>query len=74
MKEYIDPKIEDEFTVKNGLIVPFLLVKFDCDAITNVTISPITEFGIAKESVKELLKNKIGSNIEVKKSDIPIRF
>ena len=46
--------------MKNGLIVPFLLVKFDCDAITNVTISPITEFGIAKESVKELLENKIG--------------
>lgn len=67
-------QIEDEFTVKNGLIVPFLLVKFDCNAITNVTISPITEFGIAKESVKELLENKIGSNIEVKKSDIPIRF
>ena len=33
-----------------------------------------TEFGIAKESVKELLENKIGCNIEVKKSDMPIRF
>lgn len=67
-------EIEDDFTTKNGLIVPFLSVKFDYDAINSVTISPITEFDIAKDSVKELFYKKSNYDIDVKKSNIPIRF
>lgn len=67
-------EIKDEFTTKNGLIIPFLSVKFDYDAINNITISPITEFEIAKDSIRELLNKKSSNKIEINKSNLPIRF
>lgn len=67
-------EIKYEFTAKNGLIIPFLLVKFDYDAINNITISLVTEFEIAKESIRELLNKKSNNKIQINKSSIPIRF
>lgn len=71
-------KMCEGFYTKNGFIVPFLNVTLPPDAISRVTISPITEANIAKESVKELLD--IGNfrynnkRVSIYHSKIPIRF
>jgi len=67
------------FCIKNGLIVPFLQVSIPHNAISRITISPITEYKIAKSSIKELLEHKRikdpnGKNVSIYKSNIPIRF
>ncbi len=69
-------KVFESFYTRNGIVVPFLNVPFENDSIKNVTISPITEFHIAKQSVEELFnkkKIKINDNT-IRKSQIPIRF
>lgn len=68
--------IFEDFCTKNGLVIPFLNVPIENDAINNVTISPMTEFKIAKQSVLELFdKKKIKvDNYTIRKSQIPIRF
>lgn len=67
------------FFARNGLIVPYLQVSIPTNAITRLTISPMTEFLIAKSSLKELLEQKgfktnSGQEIPVFRSKIPIRF
>lgn len=69
----------EDFTVKNGLIVPFMCVSIPDNSISRITISPMTEFEIAKESIKEVLsvskmKSTADKEIPVYKSTIPIRF
>lgn len=71
-------KMTEEYYSRNGLIVPSLSVVLPKDAISRVYISPITEYEIAKASVEELLENHGFLNgkkpVDIKKSEIPIRF
>lgn len=67
-------ELSEGFCTKNGLIVPFLNVKLPFESISRITTSPITEYNIAKEGIKEVLKTKGQSSIPVYKSTIPIRF
>lgn len=73
-------RIEKEFYVKNGLITPCLRVTLPLDSIRRITMSPMTEYEIAKESIKELLETKgyrqsgKSTSIPIYKSRIPIRF
>lgn len=71
-------KMVEEYYSKGGLIIPSLSVVLPKDSISRVSISPITEFEIAKTSVEEMLacygykcENK---SVGVYKSEIPIRF
>ena len=71
-------EMKEVFFTRNGLLVPALAVVLPKDSISRIYISPMTEFGIAKASVKELLdinefKNGTQS-VGVYKSKIPIRF
>lgn len=66
--------LHEDFCAKNGLLVPFIEVSMPKDSISRITISPITEYAIAKESIHELLKIKNFNNVKVYKSQIPIRF
>lgn len=66
--------IRKEFCVKNGIIAPYLTVPFGNDTISRVYISPMTEFDIAKRSIKELIYQKNYRMFAVHQSKIPIRY
>lgn len=72
-------ELQEDFCVKNGLIVPFIKVSIPERSISRITMAPMTEYEIAKSSIKELLnvKGLKGINdteIPIYKSKIPIRF
>lgn len=66
--------IKYEFRTRNGLIIPYLKVPMNKDTVSWITISPITEFGIAKTGVRELLGMSGFSGVQIHQSNIPIRF
>lgn len=67
-------KMCEGYCVKNGLIAPFLQISFPKDAISRITVSPMTEFSIAKDGIKELLSTNDYGTVVVNQSTIPIRF
>lgn len=67
-------KIEYGFTVKEGVMVPYLQVKFSTRALARIGVSPTTEFDIAKEGVRELLRIYNYKSVSVYPSSVPIRF
>ena len=72
-------RLKEGFCVKNGLVVPFMQVAIPEYSISRITMAPMTEYEIAKSSIKELLnvKGLRGTNdteIPIFKSKIPIRF
>ena len=66
--------LREDFCTKNGLVVPFIEVSIPKDSIFRITISPITEYAIAKESIHEVLKINGYDSVKVYKSQIPIRY
>lgn len=67
-------KMYEDFCVKRGLIVPYLNVVVPQESISRITVSPITEFDIAKKSIKEFLAAMDYPSVPIYKSKIPIRF
>lgn len=67
-------KIQEDFYVKNGLIVPCLKVKIPEKSLSKIVVSPIMEFSLAEKGISELLSAKGFPKITVDKSTIPIRF
>lgn len=72
-------QICEGFYVRNGVIVPYLKVSIPPNSVSRITMSPMTEFEIARSSINELLEIKQirGTNdakVRVYKSQIPIRF
>lgn len=72
-------QICEDFYIRNGVIVPFLKVTIPPNSIGRITMSPMTEYEIAKNSIKELLeihriKGTNNTEVPVYKSRIPIRF
>lgn len=65
---------EINFRSKHGLIIPYIKnnVK-DLDFINKITIGPINKFDIAENGIKELLHHN-NINIDISKSEIPLRF
>lgn len=70
----INKQIKDDFIVKNGFIVPVLKVKLKYDSISWITVSPMTEFETAKSSIRELIDTMGFKNVQIHKSNIPIRY
>ncbi len=66
--------ITKDFCIKNGIVAPFLTVPFGDNTISRVYISPMTEFDIAKRSIKELIYKNNYRVFAVYKSKIPIRY
>ena len=69
-----DCNIKENFCVRNGIITPFLEVPFANDTISRVYISPMTEFEIAKLSIRELIDQKEYKQTRIYQSNIPIRY
>lgn len=70
----VSKNIFEEFYIRNGIIVPCLNVPLRQNAVSRITIAPIMEFGIAKASIKEILKLNNFDSVSVHQSQIPIRF
>lgn len=67
-------KLVEGFCTKRGLIVPFLTVALPSEAISRVTVAPMVEFDIAKQSIRELFDVNGQGRPPIYKSSIPIRF
>lgn len=62
------------FRSRNGLIIPYIKKKVEeLDFITKITIGPTNKIDIATNGIRELLHHN-ESEIEVAKSEIPLRF
>jgi hypothetical protein len=66
------PKIE--FRTKNGMIIPYVELPFEKQAVSNVTIAPLVTEEIAVETAKQFLVEKGYPHQLVFKSKIPIRY
>ena len=66
--------IEYNYFERNGILVPFLSVPLAKRAVKQVTMAPIMEKRIASFSMKEFLDANGYNNVDVKQSEIPIRF
>ena len=75
-REWIDnsKNITEDFCVKNGIIAPFLNVPFSKNAIARVYLSPMTEFEIAKQSIREIIYKNNYQVFSIWESKIPIRY
>ena len=67
-------KMNCRYRVSYGLIVPYIAVKFNKDAVSTIHMSPMIEYQIAKESIREVLEDYHYERVRVWKSKIPIRF
>jgi|GEM_PF-357210 hypothetical protein len=67
-------KMVEGFCTKRGLVIPFLTVTFPEKAIYRVTVAPMIEYDIAKNSVRELLSISKIEGVRIDKSTVPIRF
>lgn len=72
-------KLCEKFYDRNGVIVPYMQVAIPENSVSRITVSPMTEYEIAKNSIKELLKangilSTTNKEVAVYKSNIPIRF
>ena len=63
-----------DYRTSNGLIVPYIAVEFEKEAVSTIHMSPMTEFQIAKESLRELLNDSHYDGVRIWESGIPIRF
>lgn len=70
----INTRMRCSYRVSNGLIVPYIAVRYNKDSISRITISPMTEFQIAKESLREVLDDYHYDGVQIHKSKIPVRF
>lgn len=69
-------KIPLRFRESNGLLVPYMEVLLDKAALSQVTVGPLLEAELATETVNSLLNERKydTSTVEIKGSEVPIRF
>lgn len=76
INKYYVIKKEPESTVKNGLIIPHIDLKFDKFDLQEISISPTLNFEETKCNLINALKmySYNYENIKITKSNIPVRF
>ncbi len=67
-----------KFRVSNGVLVPYLELKFNTDDVKGITISPTLQSDLVEISAKEFLEfcefKDINSSEFIKRSKVPVRF
>lgn len=66
--------ISYDYRTSNGLIIPYINVRFSDDTVKKITISPIIEKEITIKSIIELCENHSYKSVIVESSNIPIRY
>lgn len=73
LSDYNGHAMKFSFRINNGIVVPYIALKFNKSALKHVTLSPNAE-EISRESLIELCNMKGYRNVTVDASKIPIRF
>lgn len=64
-----------DYFIRNGIITPCCTMSFDRGSINNITVSPTMELKLVQYSTDKLLiENGYSKRIEIKQSEIPVRF
>lgn len=71
---YEDKTLNLDFCIKNGMLTPYLKIPYAYNTISRIYISPMTEFEISKQSIKELARKKGYRVFSIWQSKIPIRY
>lgn len=74
LTEGANKKLALKYREKNGMYISYMDVDFFKPAITQITIAPSYKEDVVCNSIKEYLDNNGYSNIEIKRSEIPIRY
>lgn len=69
-----EEKKDIKYKVKNGVLVPYLELKFDKAAIEEITVGPLIEQDLAVKNLREFLEQRGYSDVDIKVSEIPIRY
>lgn len=67
-------EIQEDFFVRNGIVVPCFSITIPDEAISRIYLSPIVEEEIARIGVKELLDTIGYKGVQLCKPNIPIRY
>lgn len=73
-KEREHSKYEIKYRTVNGYIVPYIDVNFVKESIREITIGPLLKDNVAENALNDFLKNSGYSDIQVYKSNIPVRY
>ena len=69
-----EEKKEIKYKVKNGVLVPYLERLFDKATIQEITVGPLIEQDLAVKNLREFLEQRGYSDVDIKVSEIPIRY
>lgn len=69
-----EKKKDIKYKVKNGVLVPYLELKFDKAAIQEITVGPLIEQDLAVKNLREFLEQRGYPDVDIKVSEIPIRY
>ena len=62
------------FRPKNGIFIPFIELCFEKTQVNSVTIGPLIKKELSERMLKEYFRVKEYNNVEIRKSNIPIRY
>lgn len=72
---YATVKNEIKYYIKNGLIIPYMKVKFDKDSVEGIAISPTLGSDLIKRNLREFTRSyKNINNENIVESAIPLRY
>ena len=64
-----------DYFIRNGVITPCCTFTFNKESIKNITVSPTMEFELVEYSTQSFLEENVYEHdIEIKQSEIPIRY
>jgi hypothetical protein len=64
---------EESYRCWNGFFVPYRQIPFaNNECIKSITVSPTIDFELARSSLKRAISKY--SNVEIKQSEIPVRY
>ena len=70
----LENKILYHYRTKNGVLVPYIEIPFFKETVKEITIGPLVERELAVENLKEFLDLRGYKDIDIKVSNVPIRY
>ena len=63
-----------QYRTKNGVLIPYIEIPFFKETVKEITIGPLVERKLAVENLKEFLDLRGYKDIDIKVSNVPIRY
>ncbi len=67
-------KKQIKYKVKNGVLVPYIEVELLRETVQEITVGPLIEQDLAVKNLREFLEQRGYSDVDIKVSEIPIRY